>query len=265
VPNPTDEIGRLTTVINETFARLEASFDQLRRFTADASHELRTPLAVVRGIGEATVSEKRSPPEYEEAIGSMLEELDRLTHLVDTLLRLSHGDAGTIRLARERIDLAQLASDVTSSLNILAEEHQQRLTVDIDEHVAVAVDRLVLREAITNVLDNAIKYSPPGSAISVRVGQDDGEGLIAVSDEGPGIAPEHRERIFDRFFRIDKARSREEGARASAWRSRNGPSRSTADRLRSALVRPAGRSFASGCHSRQPQTPRKYAEPRLCA
>jgi heavy metal sensor kinase len=211
VPNPTDEIGRLAAVINETFGRLEASFDQLRRFTADASHELRTPLAVVRGIGEATVSEKRSPHEYEEAIGSMLEELDRLTHLVDTLLRLSHGDAGTIRLARERIDLAQLASDVASSLNILAEERQQRLTVDIDEHVAVAVDRLVLREAITNVLDNAIKYSPSGSAISVRVGQEDGQAVIAVSDEGPGIAPEHRERIFDRFFRIDKARSREEG------------------------------------------------------
>src|SRR4029450_5201645 len=102
IPNHTDEIGRLTTVINETFARLEASFDQLRRFTADASHELRTPLAVVRGIGGGTVSEKRSPREYEDAIGSMLEELDRLTHLVDTLLRLSHGDAGTIRLARER-------------------------------------------------------------------------------------------------------------------------------------------------------------------
>jgi signal transduction histidine kinase len=106
VPNERDEIGRLTEVINETFARLESSFDQLRRFTADASHELRTPLAVVRGIGEAAVARRRTPAEYEETIGSMLEEIDRMSNLVDTLLRLSHGDAGTVRLTREPVDLA---------------------------------------------------------------------------------------------------------------------------------------------------------------
>jgi signal transduction histidine kinase len=94
VPNQHDEIGRLAAVINETFARLESSFDQLRRFTADASHELRTPLAVIRGIGENGLGETRTPAQYKEAIGSMLEEVDRLTNLVDTLLRLSHGDAG---------------------------------------------------------------------------------------------------------------------------------------------------------------------------
>src|SRR5205814_1472569 len=101
VPNQRDEIGRLAGVINEMFARLESSFDQLRRFTADASHELRTPLAVVRGIGEAAVAERRSPMEYEDVIGSMLEEVDRMTTLVETLLRLSYGDAGRIRVSRE--------------------------------------------------------------------------------------------------------------------------------------------------------------------
>src|SRR6266851_5464509 len=128
VPNQHDEIGRLAGVINDTFARLESSFDQLRRFTADASHELRTPLSVIRGIGEAGLGETRTPAEYKEAMGSMLEEVDRLTNLVDTLLRLSHGDAGTVRLTRTVVDLGQLTRDAVSSLGILAEERNQCVT-----------------------------------------------------------------------------------------------------------------------------------------
>src|SRR5437870_4466431 len=127
VPNQHDEIGRLAAVINDTFARLESSFGQLRRFTADASHELRTPLSIIRGIGEAGLGETRTPAEYKEAMGSMLEEVDRLTNLVDTLLRLSHGDAGTVRLRMEPVDLGQLCSEVVSSLMILAEERGQHL------------------------------------------------------------------------------------------------------------------------------------------
>ena len=211
VPNQGDEIGRLTAVINETFARLESSFDQLRRFTADSSHELRTPLAVVRGIGEAAVAERRTPHEYEEAIGSMLEEIDGMSNLVDTLLRLSHGDAGSIRLSRETLDLGELARDVTVSLGILAEERNQALALEITPGVTVSVDRLVLREAVANVLDNAIKYSPNGSTIALRVEPLGNQGLLAIADEGSGIPPEHRERIFHRFFRVDEARSRERG------------------------------------------------------
>jgi heavy metal sensor kinase len=211
VPNERDEIGRLTEVINETFARLESSFDQLRRFTADASHELRTPLAVVRGIGEAAVARRRTPAEYEETIGSMLEEIDRMSNLVDTLLRLSHGDAGTVRLTREPVDLGRLAHDAAASLGILAEERNQKITVEAADAVVAPVDRLVLREAVTNVLDNAIKYSPPGSAITVRVERAADQGVVAVGDQGPGIPIEHRDRIFHRFFRVDEARSRDGG------------------------------------------------------
>jgi signal transduction histidine kinase len=195
----------------ETIARLESSFNQLRRFTADSSHELRTPLAVVRGIGEAAVAERRSPAEYEEAIGSMLEEIDRMSSLVDTLLRLSHGDAGTIRLSRQAIDLDQLARDVAASLGILAEERNQKVIVDASTQVTVRADRLVLREAVTNVLDNAIKYGPDGSTVTMRVDRVGDEGLLAITDEGPGVPAEHRDRIFNRFFRIDEARSRERG------------------------------------------------------
>jgi heavy metal sensor kinase len=211
VSNEHDEIGRLAAVINDTFARLESSFDQLRRFTADASHELRTPLAVIRGIGENVLRETRTPPEYKDALGSMLEEVDRLTRLVDTLLKLSRGDAGTIRLAHDVLDLGDLTREVVSSLGILAEERQQRLQVIAAENVRVSADRLVLRDAITNVVDNAIKYGLSRSTIDVRVEGDAHQATVTVTDAGPGIPAEHRERIFDRFYRVDEGRSRDRG------------------------------------------------------
>jgi signal transduction histidine kinase len=165
----------------------------------------------VRGIGEAAVAQRRTAEEYEETIGSMLEEIDRMTSLVDTLLRLSHGDAGRIRLTRELVDLRELAREVASSLGILAEERNQQITIDVADHVLVSADRLVLREAVTNVLDNALKYSPADSTVTIRVEQAADRAMVAVADQGPGIPREHRERIFDRFFRIDEARSRDAG------------------------------------------------------
>jgi len=211
VPNPNDEIGRRAAVINETFARLESSFDQLRRFTADASHELRTPLAVIRGTGEVALAQAHTVAECKEAMGSMLEDVDRLTGLVDTLLRLSHGDAGTIRLAREAHNLGELVKEVTASLVILAEEKGQKLNINVSDDVYVIVDRLVLREAVSNIVDNAIKYSRRAVTIDVRVQSRDNHAVVEIVDEGPGIPAEHRQRIFDRFFRVDQARSRESG------------------------------------------------------
>ncbi|HZR23939.1 MAG TPA: ATP-binding protein [Vicinamibacterales bacterium] len=190
---------------------VEASFEKLRRFTADASHELRTPLAVIRGTGELALNENRSAGEYKEALGSILEEADRLTGLVDTLLRLSHADAGSVVLAREAVALDDVARDVAGSLAILAEERKQRIVVDAPARVTVTADPAVLREAVINVVDNAIKYSPAGATISVRVRATGQEAELTVADEGPGIAPEFRERIFDRFFRIDEGRSRTVG------------------------------------------------------
>src|SRR2546427_1110806 len=195
VPNQRDEIGRLAAVINDTFARLEASFDQLRRFTADASHELRTPLAVIRGIGEVGLGETRTPAEYKEAMGSMLEEVDRLTTLVDTLLRLSHGHAGTVRLSGDPVDLGQLTNEVVSSLMILAEERGQHLRTDLSDHVSVTADRLVLREAVANLIDNAIKYSRTGATINVRVHAQNRQSILEIAYEGEGISPEKRHPI----------------------------------------------------------------------
>lgn len=211
VPNAHDEIGRLAAVINDTFARLESSFAQLRRFTADASHELRTPLSVIRGIGELGLRETRTPAEYKDAMGSMLEEVDRLTRLVDTLLQLSRGDAGTVRLASDVFDLGDLARDVASSLGLLADERRQHLEVSARSKVPVFADRLVIRDAVTNLVDNAIKYSPAGSTIRIVVDGGPEGATLSVADEGTGIPADHRERIFDRFYRIDEGRSRETG------------------------------------------------------
>ena len=140
-----------------------------------------------------------------------LVKIDRLTRLVDTLLRLSRGDAGTVKLTREAVDLADLARDVTSSLQVLAEERGQTLHVEAGGDASVSADRLVLRDAVTNLVDNAIKYGPGGSTITLRVGAADSHATLSVADQGPGIAAEHRERIFDRFYRIDEGRARERG------------------------------------------------------
>ena len=211
VVNPDDELGHLATIFNETFTRLEQSFEQLRRFTADASHELRTPLTAIRSVGEVGLREHRAEKAYREIIGSMLEEADRLAHLVESLLTLSRADAGQVKLAFERVDLVELAREVANHLGVLAEEKQQAISVETAGPVDVAVDRLVLRQAVINLVDNAIKYSPEGSRVRIVVRHPPCGPTLDVIDTGPGIGREHQGRIFDRFYRVDKARSRELG------------------------------------------------------
>jgi heavy metal sensor kinase len=209
--NSTVEVDQLRDAFNETLARLERSFDQLRRFTADASHELRTPLTALRSVGEVGLRRAGSPAEYREVIGTMLEEVDRLTRLSDELLALARGDAGRPPLRSESLDLSALAGEVADELQVLAEERGQTLTCDRDGPLLVRGDRLTLRQALLNLLDNAIKYSPGGARIGVVAGRRADRAFVEVRDEGPGIAPEHRERVFERFYRVDPSRSREMG------------------------------------------------------
>lgn len=211
VENPADELGQLAATFNETFARIERSFEQLRRFTADASHELRTPLTALRSVGEVGLQERPDDKLFADVVGSMLEEVDGLTRLVDTLLALSRADAGQVRLAREPVDLAALARNAVQHLEDLSNDKEQRVRVDAPGPAQVLGDWPVLRQAVINVLDNAIKYSPSGTAIDVAVRSGEALAWIEVSDHGPGIAPEDRDRIFERFYRVDKARSREQG------------------------------------------------------
>jgi len=207
-----DEFSRLALVFNQTFGRIEDSFARLRSFTADASHELRTPLAAIRSIGETALHTPADRCDCREAIGSILEESDRLRQLVDALLLLSRADAGEIALQREATDLAALTRETIEFLNVLAEEKQQTITLNVIDKPVALIDRASVRQALTNLLDNAIKYSSSETCISITVGiTSRNEAFIEISDCGIGIPEQDLTRIFDRFYRVDKGRSREMG------------------------------------------------------
>jgi heavy metal sensor kinase len=211
VANPQDELGHLAIVINTVLDRLERSFEQLRRFTSDASHELRTPLAAIRSVGEVGLQRGRTAADYQDTIGSMLEEVNRLTRLVESLLNISRADAGQIQPSLAVFCLSDLVQEVTSLIEVLAEEKHQILSVSLDWEVEVKGDRMLLRQALVNVLHNAVKYSPPGGTISVHISNTPERAEIRISDNGPGIPMEQREKVFDRFYRVDLARARDTG------------------------------------------------------
>jgi len=211
VENPHDELGLLAKAFNETLSRLESSFVQLRRFTSDASHELRTPLTAIRSVGEVGLQQDGNREHYREVIGSMLEEAGRLGRLVETLLTISRADAGQIRLEQATIGLFPLAQEASFLLDVLAEEKGQTLSLEGNDSIHVKADRAILRQVIVNLLDNAIKYSPRGGQISVRVLRSESTACVEIEDCGPGIPPEHRDKVFDRFYRIDEGRSRGAG------------------------------------------------------
>ncbi|OGB14397.1 MAG: hypothetical protein A3E23_12125 [Burkholderiales bacterium RIFCSPHIGHO2_12_FULL_65_48] len=211
VDNPGDELGRLATTFNDLFAHLEQSFEQLQRFTADASHELRTPLAVIRSVGEVGLGKHHDEAAYRDIVGTMLEEADRLTLLVESLLTLTRADAGRMALILRSVDLGALAGEVAAHLKVLAEEKNQILIMEPSEPVLVSADIAILRQAVVNILDNAIKYTPSGGQVTLRVARTGSEVTLEIADSGPGIPPEHHGKVFDRFYRVDAARNRAEG------------------------------------------------------
>lgn len=213
IANPEDELGRLAGVFNHTLARLEQSFEQLRRFTADASHELRTPLASIRSVGEVGLQKDGSREEYREVIGSMLEEVNRLTRLVDALLTMSRADAGQLKLRPTVFPLMELAREAAALFEVLTEEKGQQLVIHGDEQAVVEGDRLFLRQAVVNILHNAVKYTPAHGriAMDVRTEAADGRVAITIADSGPGIPADDCARVFDRFYRVDSARTRDAG------------------------------------------------------
>jgi len=192
-------------------SRLAAAFEQLRRFTADASHELRTPLTAIRTVGEVALQRPLTAEGYREVIGSMLEDVDRLTRLVESLLLLTRADAGRIPLTRAIVDLRELVVGVSDGLRVLAEEKHQALTVELAGPAAAECDAAVLRQGITNLLHNAIKYTPQKGLIRVAVTSTTGDAVIEVEDSGPGIPSADQPRVFERFYRMDHARSRDSG------------------------------------------------------
>lgn len=210
--NPADEFGRLAGVVNDALARVQASFEQLRRFTADASHELRTPLTAMRSVGEVALQKPLDSAAYRDVIGSMLEEVERLTRLVESLLTLTRAESGAIQLRPESVELGGLAASVADHLRVLAEEKEQTLRVEATDPVTAECDPAIVSQALMNLLHNAIKYTANRESICVKaISVSPTEAAIEVMDTGPGIAELHRTRIFDRFYRVDEGRSRDSG------------------------------------------------------
>jgi heavy metal sensor kinase len=207
-PNPADEFGELATVFNGTLQRLQSSFGELQRFTADASHELRTPLTALRAVGELAIKGSANPVDLRETILSMLEEAERLDELIESLLIMARLERGELTIRSEPVRALELCREIADTLAVLAQERQQTLQVRGDAGLAALADRLLLRQALMNVMHNAIRNSPDGTSVETRVERADGRVVFCVTDEGPGIAPEHLSKIFDRFFRVDEARSR---------------------------------------------------------
>jgi heavy metal sensor kinase len=217
VKDADDELGHMARVLNDLLERLEVSFQQLQRFTSDVSHELRTPLASIRSIGEVGAQANYDPAQYRDIIGSMLEEVSRLTTMIDTLLTIAHAESGVLALNRSRLSIMELTRESVSIVKVLAEEKGQTISIMEADDREFLADRSFLRMAVVNLLDNAIKYSPERGVIRVNVRvldamQVEGQFVeIGIADQGPGIPEEARLRIFDRFYRLDDSRNREAG------------------------------------------------------
>ncbi len=205
-----DELAYLAQVFNGLLGRVEEAFERLRRFTADASHELRTPLAALRSVGEVGLQRSSSPEALRDVIGSMLEETNCLTVLVDSLLDLARADRAMLTLQRAPVPLLDLARDASGIVDVLVEDKGQRLELSGDPDAVVSGDAVLLRQALVNVVHNAVKYSPVGGVIRVGVRRTaDRHVVVEVADYGPGIAVEHQPRLFDRFYRVEPDRSRD--------------------------------------------------------
>lgn len=211
VHNPHDEIGELTTTLNDMIGRLHAALDQARRFSSDASHELRTPLACIRTELESLALRVDIPGDYAESVGAVLEELQRLTHLLDALLTLAQLDAGQVPLQVVPVDVNSLVMGVAERIKVQAEAKGASLACDTTQAPCVArADQRLLGQAVLNLVDNAIKHG--GDQITIGTAVEGVQVVIRVHDSGPAIPPEHLPHLFDRFYRADKSRSRKLGS-----------------------------------------------------
>ena len=206
-----DEIERLSLALNRMIARLDESFQHVRRFTADASHELRTPLTVLRGELEAMAQRRSLDAETRETLGSALEETERLAQIVESLLTISRLDAGEAWMEGSSFDLTALVTSTVEQMRLLAEDRDISLDCRSNGAVTVEGDRARIKQVVVNLLDNAIKYTPEGGAVDVSVGTDADRAVMRVEDNGIGIPEEARSHLFERFYRVDKARARQMG------------------------------------------------------
>jgi heavy metal sensor kinase len=206
-----DELERLSLSLNLMITRLEDAINSSKQFVADASHELRTPLAVLRGELEELAQNTQLTAQTCETLGSMLEEVDRLAEIVEGLLALSRLDTGEGKTDWVRFDLAELVVTTADQMSLLAEDKSIKVVCEAPESVIIEGDRSRLKQVVVNLLDNAIKYTPDGGRITLKITRENGYAMLDVADEGVGIPAEALPHVFKRFFRVDGSRSRDRG------------------------------------------------------
>lgn len=210
IGNAAEELTLLAASFNELLARLDQSFETMRRFVQDASHELRTPLAVIRGEADVALSRERPAAEYRESLATIQQEAQRLSRLVDDLLNLARADAGRVQLRIEELYLNDLLAECCRSVQPLAAARQIDLQCRCTGDVPFRGDEGLLRRMVINLLDNAVRYTAPGGTVKASLEAQGADVLIRIADTGIGIAPESAGRVFERFYRADPSRSREQ-------------------------------------------------------
>jgi heavy metal sensor kinase len=203
-----DEFERISNALNRMIQRLNEAFQVATRFSADASHELRTPLTIIRGELEALSRDPSLTGEPGERVADILEEVERLGHIVEGLLLVSRLEAGEVQMHFESVDLGALARSVVDQMELLSEEKQQQVRLEIDPAVYVEGDKIRLEQVVVNLLDNAIKYTPKGGTIGLKVAKEGRGAVFEITDTGIGIAAAALPHIFDRFFRAEEVRAR---------------------------------------------------------
>jgi heavy metal sensor kinase len=212
VTNRRDELGGLAITINDLLTRLENSFKEQQRFIADASHELRTPLAVLRGETEVALNKDRTDEEYRESLTLIKDEAEQLSRIVEDLFLLARQPLDSPGLAKEPVLLNDAVKDCARAAQVLASRKGIRLENENEQQsMVLRGDGELIKRMILNLLDNAVKYTPRGGAINISLARQNGNAEIVVRDTGIGITPAEQLHVFDRFYRVDKARSRSLG------------------------------------------------------
>ena len=206
-----DELGRLSTTLNHMIDRIERAFKRQKEFTGDASHELRAPLAVIRAEATLTLEKERDAEAYRRSLEVIAQESDKMSVVINQLLTLARADTGKEQLAFKIIDMAEFLGDVCDDIAILCREKELTLQLSSFDKVSVHGDKRSLRSLMVNLLGNAIRYTPIGGTISVGLRREGQLAVVTIRDTGIGIPPEDLPYIFKRFYRVDKARSRNVG------------------------------------------------------
>ena len=211
--NHQDELSQMVACLNQMLDRLEKSFRRIRQFSGDASHELRTPLTILRGETEVTLRWAKTTDEFRDMLRSNMEEIDRMERIIESLLTLAKSEVGELTLEMKQLSLSDMIQELYLQSRLLCETKQIEVEMDlkVEEEVRIRGDELRLRQMFLNLISNAIKYTPEGGGLKIVLAQEDDFAVVDIVDSGIGMHAEHLSHIFDRFYRVDKARNRMDG------------------------------------------------------